>query len=237
MNTAIIPRLWSSLPGTTDYLLPLSTSVLVELLALKVPIAPAVWRLANKWSFPLFHPRNHPAPSAKPEIRRHVKGEELPCISPASEYALAPCISGWEAAWLAAAPSALGEFIWLVFYQNSIPVGVSLCRLHIDHSIPKANLIHIQTRRRSSSEYTWIVAETVRFLYREGAHLVRCRASCPVLGSALKANRFIARYQVPSSWWAKDRNAPHGPMHITSFRADEALMPLPSALNSSTLIQ
>ena len=227
MTQDILPLLgWQKLPDTTNYSLPLTSGALVEsvLGRLRLPAGNMRTRLAHTVSIPVWRRRSR-APTEDHVISEHQVGNPLPIVEPSSDYSLACISSDWEPAWLQSAPPGMGKFVWLIAYSDGKPVGLTISRLFGRKGAREANLLHVQSGQRSTEFYAWLVTETVRHLAGQGAVKIACRASCPTFSGALRQVGFISRSHTAAFWWNKKAPALTGPLHLSMWRADEAIRP------------
>lgn len=230
MTQDILPLMgWQKLEDTTNYSLPLTSGVLVNsaLGYLRFPAGRVRSRLSHAISVPIWR-RNPIAPHEQSTVSEFRPGESLPLIEPDREYALACMSSDWEPEWLNRAPTDMGEFVWLVGHSNNRPVGFTVSRLFRINGVIEANLLHVQTDRCSADLYGWLVAETSKLLAGRRATKVFCRASCPTFSAALQRIGFVERSRTPAFWWNNDGSKLDGKMHLTRWRADEAIRPYPT---------
>ncbi len=154
----------------------------------------------------------------------------LPAVEPPHDaYGLAALADQGDAEWLMAAPPAEGRFIWLVFSEESTPVGFSVSRLYNENGPLAAKLMHVQATRTDADTYTWIVGETVRHLAAEGANWVDTMMSCPEVNTAMDRIGFMKRPAYPAFWWSKTEPAPTGKLHLTGLGGQRSLTPYPEA--------
>lgn len=230
MTQDILPLLgWQMLPDAINYSLPLTSGTLVNAMfgRLRVPDGRVRTRVSHAISMPVWRSRAKP-PLADMVLAEYPVGQPLPILEPASDYALA-CMAGhWEPAWLQKAPSDMGEFLWLVGRSADEPIGLAVGRIYERNGVSEANLLHTQTDRCSRELYRWLVSEACSVLAKRGATKVSCRASCPEFSSALKDVGFVERSRTPSFLWHKERGPYDGNMHLTMWRADEAIRPYPT---------
>lgn len=231
MTQDILPLLgWQKLPDTTNYSLPLTSGALADSLLgrLRLPKGKVRARLAHTLSIPVWFRRPH-LPSEQSVIAQHKIGDPLPLVEPSADYALACISSQSEPAWLDNAPSDMGQFIWLVAHSEGKPIGLTISRIFRRHGADEAILLHVQACQRSSDLYEWLITASSRFLARRGAAKVGCRASCSTFSSALERVGFVERSKTPAFWWNSDRSRLTGHLHLTQWRADEAIRPYPTA--------
>ena len=231
MTQDILPLMgWRKLPDATNYSLPLTSGVLVEAVLgrLRIPAGSSRVRVSHAISVPVWH-RRPKAPDEHSVISEFQPGQSLPVIAPAADYALACMSSDWEPGWLDRAPPDMGEFVWLVGMTGNKPVGITVSRIFRRNGVPEANLLHVQADRRSAELYEWLIAATSKFLARHRATKVSCRASCPTFSAALRSSGFVERSRTPAFWWSKDGSTPDGTLHLTLWRADEAIRPYPTS--------
>lgn len=229
MTQDILPLLgWQALPETVNFTLPLTTGAFADSLLgrLRFPRGRLRSGTVRSLSFPLWR-RKAQAPAGNRRVSELAVDEELPGIDPCPDYGLACKSSGWEPAWLRRAPTEMGRFSWLVAYSGEQAIGFSVSRVFQNNGIVEAKLLHLQSSQNSIEFYEWLVVATARFLARAGAVKVTARASCPTFADALTRSGFVARSRTPAFWWCEDGSLPSAPLHLTLWRADEAIRPYP----------
>lgn len=219
----LLPRMkWSRLPEVSDYLLPVSWRVLGAMALRRfLPRGEMLARLIPS-QLALRRPRQLPPPPSYTQVRAS-PGTEIPPPPPRDAYGLASLIDESCLEWLAHAPREIGNLVSLNFWVGDAPVGISVSRLVPLSEGLTAKILHLQCALHSPATIEWIVSETSRYLMNRGAGLITCRFSCPTIGAALHRVGFLCVRKLPAFWWSHGEIAPHGPMHLTMLRGDDAL--------------
>jgi hypothetical protein len=220
----LLPRMkWSRFPEVSDYLLPLSWRALGALALRRfLPRGEVLARLIPS-QLALRRPRQLPRPPSYAQVRAS-PGTEIPPPPPRDTYGLASLIDETCLEWLAHAPREIGDLVSLNFWVEDAPVGISIIRLVPQSEGLTAKIVHLQCALHSPAMMEWIVSETSRYLMTRGAGLITGRFSCPTIGAALQRVGFLCVRKQPAFWWSREEIAPpHGPMHLTMLRGDDAL--------------
>lgn len=229
MTQDILPLLgWRSLPEAVNFTLPLTSGAFADSLLGRLRFPRGRFRSTSvrALSFPLWRRRATP-PTGNHRIEELAADQALPDIEPSPDYGLACKSADWEPAWLGNAPEEMGRFSWLVAYSGDWAIGLTVSRVFRNNGIVEAKLLHVQSSQNSIELYEWLVTSTARALAKAGAVKVTARASCPTFSDALTRSGFVARTKTPAFWWSEDGTLPAAPLHLTLWRADEAIRPYP----------
>jgi hypothetical protein len=127
-----------------------------------------------------------------------------------------------------------GTYRFLTFLIEGRLRGWAMTRTYSREVGLEAAIVEVFAPRPDVALYTWMVSEAATSLMADRPLRLNARASCPVLQSALLANRFIAMTsEVPIHVWPKgawDRSAS---LHITLNHSDAALLPYTSGKPAS----
>lgn len=137
--------------------------------------------------------------------------------------ALSELLDESDRAWLAEAPSRLGELIGLQFSIDGEPVGVSLSRVEPYAPGRAGKILHLQVAMCPPATIDWMVAETAQRLVERGAEMLVCRASSQRIGRALRHLGFFRLQDRAAYWWPGTAGRVTGSIHLTYLRADDAL--------------
>jgi len=132
-------------------------------------------------------------------------------------------------AWTAGARIGNGSYLNLCFTDGGSLRAWVMARVYERDGGLEAALLEVFAPQPDVATYAWIVREASAVLVGFGPHLIRARATCPVLQAALRANRFVEKPEVvPLHFWGKGTWAPPEPLHITLNHTDEPLRPYPA---------
>jgi len=220
---SLLPKLkWQSLCSVSDYVLPVSLRGVTGFgMRLLLERAEKLARLIPP-QIKLRRPRRLKGAGASVQVTDGVSGQMLPL--PAHDaYGVASLMDEENLRWLALAPQEIGDLVTLNFFVDGVPVGISTSRLMEHVEGRTAKLLHIQSALQSHAMLEWIISETAQQLVARGAGLITCRASCPVVGAALRRVGFLFVRALPAFWWSGGIAPPTGTMHLTMIRGDDAL--------------
>jgi hypothetical protein len=132
--------------------------------------------------------------------------------------------------WLSCGFGGNGSFRFLVFTIAGRVRGWSLARLYETTQGREAAILEVFAPKPDVGLYTWMVGETTRYVVGTASpQVVRARATCPVLGAALRANRFRAStLETPVFSWPKGLGCER--VHVTLNHSDEPIRPYMSHL-------
>jgi hypothetical protein len=129
-----------------------------------------------------------------------------------------------------------GTYRFLTFLIEGRLRGWALTRTHTTGQGLEAAIVEVFAPRPDVALYTWMVSEAATSLMVDRPlRLITARASCPVLQSALLANRFRAMTpDVPIHVWPRGTWDRASALHITLNHSDAALLPyIPEKLASA----
>lgn len=228
---ALLPALgWRTLDRATSFALPLDGSALPPEVRRRLGRLEGVGRAAltaagRTW----FRPVRRFRPRGGAVLAVGVPGEEvLDLYQGCTGYGLLPLPDIAHLRWLAGGHPASGQFICLYFTLGGVLRGWGLVRVVGGPDGPEAALVETYAPRPTYDLYRWMVAELVAAVLPYRPRLVRARASCPVLGAALRKARFLRGRDWPVFVWSSPPPAaPPGPCHLTLNTQDEPLIPVP----------
>ena len=130
----------------------------------------------------------------------------------------------WHA-WLTGGGEGVGGFVTLYYAVSRQLVGWALGRTYTTHRGREAAIVDIFTPRPDARLYAWMVSALVERLgaFRPGC--IRARATCPLLGRALRKNRFLRGPQMATLMWSTRERVLPAPVHLTTGTADGAFVP------------
>lgn len=219
---ALLPRLkWRRVGDVNEYVLPRTARVLTAwgLRGLGLRTASARW-VPSRLPFRNLKAVRSPGPAARVELLADPNDASPP---PPAGYVLAEILDEKDRAWLTSAPAGLRDLIALRFSIDSVPVGISLSRMEPYAGRRAGKILHLQTAACPPAVLEWILGETARHLVECGAEMLLCRASCPMIGHALRNLGFLCLQDATVYWWSHGSAPLNGPMHLTYLRADDAL--------------
>jgi hypothetical protein len=215
---------WQTLASAVTYELPLSGEFLVDGLRRRVPFRIPGERLAldtlvGAW----FTPR-----------RRTGHGRVVPVAMLGSDVdALYDRETGYDLIqtphqqwlrWLTAAYPGTGSFRFCYFTSGDQLRGWALTRVYDTTRGREAAIVDVYAPSPDVDTYTWMISELAASLSGEQPLAIRARATCPLLQTALKNNRFRAGDAVPVFTWPKMTEPVQRP-HITLNHTDACLRP------------
>jgi hypothetical protein len=90
----------------------------------------------------------------------------------------------------------------------------------------EAAILDIFAPNPDQSLYAWMVSEAAVALAADRPRVIRARATCPVLQSAFRMNRFRTGSEVPVHVWPK-MSVPPARLHVTLNHTDAPFRPYP----------
>jgi len=220
----LLPRLgWQVLPEVGNYFLPLSGRVFAAFGLRRFRAGSERWARAIPSGINVRRVRQAPPPSPSAEMFTLNSGPPSLPTPPVAEFALAALLDGENLEWLARAPSEVGKLAALEFRIDGAPVAVSISMLETRPEGPCAKILHFQSSTPDLAVVEWIVSETAMHLASRGAGLIFCRASCPLISSALRRTGFLAGKPFPAFCWPAGLKVPAGPMHLTRLVGDDSI--------------
>lgn len=233
---ATLPMMkWEPVGVSHRYELPVVGDVLADRLHHRVGLPPALSR-------PVFGavvaghylPRRRRVPATGQVVRVEMPGEEIRQLyRDETGYGFVQEPELDVLRWMTG-ESWGGTFRFLTFLIEGRLRGWAMTRTHAAEEGLEGSIIEIFAPRPDVALYTWMVSEAAMSLMADRPRWLHARASCPLLQSALLANRFRARsYDIPIHVWPKgawDRSAS---LQITLNHSDAPLLPYASGKPAS----
>ena len=228
LTRTFLPRLgWRDLGASRSYLLPLASEVLAHRLHADARLprlaASAIAMVATRtWC----RPRRRRAPyDGRVETVERINEEILSLYQGEIGYG---CVGlpdkAWHE-WLSSGAAGVGRFTTLLFRNDDAPVGWALGRDYGTAHGREATIVDIFTPHPRVEVYAWMVSALMERLAESRVVQVRARATCPVLGRALKKCGFIAGPISPVAFWSATASTPPTPIHVTGDTGDSAYRP------------
>jgi hypothetical protein len=224
-SVAVLARLrWAPLPPVQRFVLPVKArSVAGTLLRRRWPAREGLAKIIPNTIRIRSPSQAAVAPGPLAEVR-NMRDEDPASVLPLAAEGLFQILEQSEIDWLTTMPSGLARPIGLTFLLNKEPVGFSFSQVEPAASGFEGRILHLQVAPGAGQDIcNWIVAETGRWLVREGAGIIRCLASAPYKAAALKSAGFLATKLEPACWWSRDRIPAPSQIDVGYLRADEAV--------------
>lgn len=225
---AILPRLgWRTIDGATSYVLPLSGRALPPELAARMgpakPVGRAALALGSRAWF--GRGRGH-APAGGTAVPLTCPGDEVRELYEGGlAYATVPVADPAHLRWLASGFSGAGQFLSLLFRVRGALRGWGMARVYVGPDGPEASLVEVYAPRPDAALYRWMVAALVARVRPYRPVLVRAQATCPVLGAALRRQRFLRAQSRPVQMWSAAGPLGARPTHFTMSTQDFPMLP------------
>lgn len=223
-----LPRLGWRVSGVTrSYVLPLSSRALTPRIEQGVRLPrflahAAAGLLTRVWCRPQRH---SPPFAASVQTVDRLDDETLALYDGPLGYAAVPVPDPNWHAWLSSGAPGAGRFVLLEYRRERAVIGWALGRVYATTHGLEAAVVDIFTPQPQIEIYRWMVSVLVERLLEYRPMEIRARASCRVLGQALKQNRFLPGPTTPIFLWAAQPfELPH-PLHLTGDTADNAVIP------------
>jgi hypothetical protein len=225
----VLPAMrWQTVSAAYSYELPLSSEALVDGLRRRVSIRVPGERLLLKalvaaWFRRVGHRKLGtaiPVATLGPEVDALYVGE--------TGYGMVQRPHPEWLRWLTSGYPGAGSFRFWYFRVHGQLRGWALTRLYETEQGREASILDVYAQKPTGELYAWMLSEVVASLLGEAPMLIRARASCPILRSALRSIRFREGDPVPvfaSPAIAIDANA----LHLTLNHTDAGLRPYPPA--------
>lgn len=223
-TVSLLPRLGFRVFATaTDYILPLAGSALARRIGAPPALARAAFELGPRW---WFRPRARRRPRAGRVVPVAGAGPELEALyAGATGYGTLPLWEGEHFAWLTSGFPGAGHFVPLYFVEVGKLRGWGVVRAYESTGERQATLVELFAPQPDVALYTWMVSEASACAAAFRPVWIRAQTTCPVLGAALRANRFLATGTAPVMLWSQGEMAPPPPVHIGLDAADAPLLP------------
>lgn len=228
---SILQRLkWKSLPAARQMLLPLRGRAAIKAMAKKfdktVVNVPAA--LAWPLGFRIGGPKPQAAPASGATVKEIKHAADLPeILPPASAYSVMPLADQVHFEWYAAAPAAMGEFLWLEFAIDGEPIAITISRIYPEGGCIGGKLLHVQSAKTDAESYAWILGETSAQISNRGADWIDARFTCPTVCDALAKIGYVAGGPDTPFWWSPDGEIDGDRAFVSTLYRGEGLEPYP----------
>lgn len=229
---SILQRLkWQKLPSARQMLLPLRGRTAIKAIAKKlnktvvgVPAAVA-WPLG----FRIGGPKLQPAPASGATVKEIEHAADLPeILPPASEYSVMPLADRDHFEWYAAAPAAMGDFLWLEFAIDGEPIAITVSRVYPEGGCMGGKLLHVQSTKTDVESYAWILGETSAQISARGADWIDARFTCPKVSDALAKIGYMAGGPDTPFWSSTGEPIDGDRAFVSTLFRGEGLEPYPA---------
>lgn len=228
---SILERLkWQKLTAARQMLLPLRGRAAVKAIAKKLnkTVVNVPSGLTWPFSFRIGWPKPPPAPASGATVKQIESAADIPeVLPPASAYSVMPLANREHFDWYAAAPDAMGEFLWLVFAIDGEPIAITISRIYPEGGCVGGKLIHVQSTRTDVSSYAWILSETSAQIAAHGADWIDARFSCANVCDALAKVGYVYGGPDTPFWWAPDKSIDLDRAFVSTLYRGEGLEPYP----------
>lgn len=228
---ATLPMMkWEPIGVARRYELLLSGDVLAHRLERRTGLPSALSRVAlGALSAGYYVPRRRRIPAAGRVVRIEMPGDEIGQLYRGETgYGFVqesePGVLGWmtDGRWS-------GTYRFLTFLIEGRLRGWAMTRTHATERGFEASIVELFAPQPDAALYTWMVSEAATSLMADRPVRIDVRASCPLLQSALLANRFRAMdLNSPVHVWPKGAWDRTGALHITLNHSDAPLLPYSS---------
>lgn len=223
-----LPRLgWRESTASRSYLLPLASEALAARLQRDTRLPSFVSRAAaalvtSAWCRP--RTRLPPFRASVEEVDR--LGDEITALYGGQlGYASVPIPSKEWHTWLSSGAPGAGRFVILQYRRSDTIIGWALGRVYTTARGCEAAIVDMFTPHPEVGVYAWMVSTLVERLAAFAPTQIRARATCPVLGQALKQNRFLPGPATPVFLWSKQPFDLPEPVHLCGDTADSPIIP------------
>ena len=227
---ATLPMMkWDRIGEARRYELYVSGDIPADWLRRRVGLPPALTRPVLGALAGLDAPRRRGVPATGRVVRIEASGEEIGGLyRDETGYGFVQEPEPEVLRWMTGGRWS-GEYRLLTFLVEERLRGWALTRSHTTEFGREAAIVELFAPRPDLALYIWMVSEAATSLMADRPLRLNARASCPLLQSALLANRFRALGgEVPIHLWPRgawDRSAP---LHITLNHSDAPLLPYSS---------
>ncbi len=218
---------WREVSSSCGYLLAFDGDLLARQLEMhfRLPLT-GLRALAGLATRAWCRPRRWPPPPGGEVFTVHRLGEEISALYQGNiGYG---CVrlpdAAWHA-WLTGGGEGAGRFVTLYYTVSGEIIGWALGRIYDTDRGREATIVDIFTPQPDVGLYSWMVSALVERLAEFRPGCIRARATCPVLGSGLRKNRFLRGPQTSTLLWSAEGRVLPGPVHLTTGTADGAFVP------------
>jgi hypothetical protein len=218
---------WEAIGVARRYELPVSGNVLADRLRRRVGLPSRLSRRAlDVMSAGYYAPRRRRIPGTGQVVRIETPGDEIRRLyQDETGYGFVqepePDVLRWmtDGSWS-------GSYRFLTFLLEGQLRGWAMTRTHATEQGLEGSIVEVFAPRPDVALYTWMVSEAATSLMADRPLRLHARASCPLLKSALLANRFRAMaLDCPIYVWPKGGWDRAGSLHITLNHSDAPLQP------------
>ena len=218
---------WEAMGVARRYELLVSAEVLADRLQRRIGLPAAISRFAlGVVSGGYYQPRRRRIPATGRVAQIGMPGEEIRQLyreETGYGFVQEPeaGVLGWmtDSAWS-------GRFGFLGFTLEGRLRGWAMTRTHTTERGLEADIVEIFAPRPDVALYTWMVSEVATLLMADRPLRLHVRASCPLLQSALLANRFrTTATDNPIHIWPKGVGDRAASLHITLNHSDGPFLP------------
>lgn len=235
---ATLPMMkWEPIGVARRYELPVSGDVLADRLQQRVGLPSALSRMVFGGVVAgHYTPRRRMIPATGQVVRVETPGDEIGQLyRDETGYGFVQEPEPDVLRWMTGG-SWSGTFRFLTFLIGGRLRGWAMTRTHAAEGGLEGSIIEIFAPRPDVALYTWMVSETAISLMADRPRWLHARASCPLLKSALLANRFRAKsYDIPIHVWPKGAWDRAAALHITLNHSDAPLLPYTSGKPASVM--
>jgi hypothetical protein len=128
--------------------------------------------------------------------------------------------------WMISGYPSNGEYRVWYFVRDDRVRGWALTRTYETQAGREAAILEVFAPKPDQSLYAWMVSEVAFSLAADRPRVIRARATCPVLQSAFRMNRFRTGSEVPVHVWPK-MSVPPARLHVTLNHTDAPFRPYP----------
>jgi hypothetical protein len=137
--------------------------------------------------------------------------------------------------WLTRGLPAAGWFLPFGFAEQGRILGWALARVYQKNHALFGILLDLRYSDAGAAHLGRIVRAIVGTLCGMGVESIWTATTCPRLGAALRRNRFLRRAPLPALVWPGVQEIADEPVRLSLLRADDGLVPLPTASEYATL--
>lgn len=227
----LLPRLkWRVVATAERYVLPLGSARLASALAERFRVPAALAELAARASLlrPGQRPRRRSVPADGRAVALAGVGDEVQELyRRSSPYRTVPLWTHELLDWLIAGFPAAGHYLPLCFSRGDALVGWALLRIHAGSPGCDAELLECFAPQPDADLYTWMVSEAATIAAGFGPGRLGAQTTCPLLGAALRRNRFALSRTNPMQLWWPGREGFPAPIAAGSNTNDSAILAMP----------
>jgi len=217
---------WQTIGLCSTFELPTTGAFLTQGLRRRIPVRiPGDGVLLDALTRFWFRPkRRHASGQATPVSM--IGDEIVPLYEGETGYDLLQVPDPAILRWTTSGYPGNGDYRVWYFLQDHRVRGWVLTRAYETAQGREAAILDLYAPNPDESLYAWMVSEAALVLAADRPLVIRARATCPVLQSAFRLNRFRTGSEVPVHVWPK-MSVPPARMHITLNHTDAPFRPYP----------